>query len=172
MAEQGRNPISFPMLDYMRPGQRSTSLAKIVHRRADLYSVGDYLTSRSSGNQIREILREYKVSMSGRKEQLMEKLARLSVHLYEERRQELDTYFGEHRFIRIASERQVHKKPFPLLKNSCLGNMVLAMYILRHLRGNAVLEAAYENDTFDLIDLARSLIHREVSLEGSLMTVE
>jgi len=50
--------------------------------------------------------------------------------------------------------------------------MLLTMYVLRHLRGNTILEATHENDTYDIPSLARALIKREVSLTGIFLRVE
>jgi hypothetical protein len=50
--------------------------------------------------------------------------------------------------------------------------MILTMYMVKHLRGNTILEAKHNNDTFDLLSLARSLIKREVSVDGAFMRVE
>ena len=53
-----------------------------------------------------------------------------------------------------------------------MGNMVLSIYIIKHLRGNAILEASHNNDTFDLLSLARSLVKREVCLTGLFLRVD
>ena len=59
-----------------------------------------------------------------------------------------------------------------MLEGLDLRNMVLTMYIIKHLRGNTILEAPHNNDTFDLLSLARSLIKREVALTGVFLRVE
>ena len=46
------------------------------------------------------------------------------------------------------------------------------MYVLKHLRGNAILEASHNNDTYDHEDLARALISRKVSLTGSFLRAD
>jgi hypothetical protein len=172
MIQDRRFVIIFPTLDYVHEREGRVSLAQMAHKRATLYRVGRYVTNLSSGYQVREVLRARRVSMGGRKEELFEKLAQLSVKVYHDQEQALEDYFGRHRFVRVAGASQNYDKPFPLLEGLDLGHMVLAMYILKHLRGNAVLDARHNNDTFGLLDLARSLINQEVSIEGSFMPVE
>jgi len=50
--------------------------------------------------------------------------------------------------------------------------MIFVMYITKHLRGNAILEASHNNDSFDLLTLAQALIKREVSVTGVFLRVE
>jgi hypothetical protein len=45
------------------------------------------------------------------------------------------------------------------------------MYVLKHLRGNAILEADHENDTYDLEDLALALVNGRTSLTGAFLPV-
>lgn len=172
MIEDEQYSVLFPSLDYLHPRDGHSSCAQVAYLRVPIYAPGKYLTDIGSNEMIKDVLREHKVSMSGRKEQLVEKLAKLSVKVYEKYKAELDVYFRQHRFIRVTGTEPRGSKPFPVLNDLDLGPMVLTMYVLKHLRGNSVLEADYENETFDLIDLARSLIKREVSLEGGFMQVE
>jgi len=110
--------------------------------------------------------------MTGRKEQLLEKLAHLSAKVYAEHEFELDDYFSMHRFIRVTRAKKGTGQPFPVLENLDLRNMVLTMYIIKHLRGNTILEATHNNDTFDLLSLALALIKQEVSVAGAFLEVE
>jgi hypothetical protein len=54
---------------------------------------------------------------------------------------------------------------------SVVDRTVLAMYIIKHLRGNAILDASHENDTYDLGDLATALLRGEVSVSGNFVAV-
>ncbi len=110
--------------------------------------------------------------MTGRKDQLAEKLARLSAKIYSERKSEMDSFFRECRFIRAKNVGGADCEPFPILEGLDLKGMALTMYAIKHLRGNAVLEAKHENDTFDLLSLAKTLIKGEVSLNGSFLPAE
>ncbi len=172
MVEEEGYKIQFPTLNYLNPRDGEQSSARLAQSHAQLYNVGSYLTLHASGNAIREVLRSHNVSMSGRKEDLVEKLASLSVKIYEKHEALLDEYFTGNRFIRVHCASLGSHKTFPLLDGLDLRNMILTMYMIKHLRGNTILEARHNNDTFDLLSLARSLIKREVSVEGSFMRVE
>jgi hypothetical protein len=163
--------ITFPTLNYVRETQPIKSQANLAESGLLRYSVGRYITGKDAAGSVKSVLGTHGVSKTGRKGQLLEKLAFLAANVYEQHESELDSHFGEHRYIRIASSRTGVTKPFPLLDDLDLRNMVLAMYIIKHLRGNTILEASHENDTFDLLSLAKALIKKEVSLDGSFLCV-
>jgi hypothetical protein len=174
MIEQKQFKVGFPSLDYMNPREPTTSSAEIAQSNAQRFSIGIamFLTDEASGELMRIVLREHGVSMTGRKEQLVEKLAGLSARVYEENEPELDTYFSKHTFVRVSNAGANKGESFPLLMGIDLRTIVLTMYIIKHLRGNTILEASHNNDTFDLLSLARSLIRREVSLTGAFLQVQ
>ena len=101
------------------------------------------------------------VSMTGRKSQLLEKLAKLAADTYEKEAASMEQYFARNRFIRIANGSSSGSREFPLLEGHDLREMLLHMFILRHLRGNTILETSHVNDTFDLVSLAKSLLKPE-----------
>ena len=112
------------------------------------------------------------MSRQGNKAALVQRLAALSARLYGEREGELDGYFRDHRFIRAGMGSGQQFQTFPVLQGCSLGNMVLTMYLLRHLRGDAIVQADYEDDSYDLADLALALLERRVQLSGSFLWVE
>ena len=164
--------ISFPSLDYMNQREADVSNASISESKVERHSVGKILNGNTSCRDLREVLRNHGVSMTGRKEELLEKLARLSAKVFNQKKEELDAYFGKRRFIHVPSDHGGLKSRFPLLEGLDIQNMVLAMYIIKHLRGNAILDAKHENDSFDLLALARALIRKEVSIDGTFVKVE
>jgi len=166
MIEQDGYKIAFPTLDYMEPKKPAISSAQIGSSKATRFSIGKFITDRVSGDSIKGALRSHGVPMTGRKEELVEKLAALSAKLYEQKEAELNDYFSEHRFIRVSPNSSDKGENFPVLEGFSMRNMVLAMYIIKHLRGNTILEARHNNDTFDLLSLARALIRRDVALTG------
>lgn len=172
MVQQSRCRILFPSLDYMYPRDGIASYATITRSKVTLYSVGGYMTCDTSCHKIQEALRTHGVSMTGRKEDLIEKLARLTVEVYQEKEPEMDVYFTSQKFIRVASEDESGENTFPILQECDLRNLVLTMYIMKHLRGNTILEAGYRNDTYDLLSIALALIKNEVTLKGSFLRVE
>ena len=50
--------------------------------------------------------------------------------------------------------------------------MVLSMYLLRHLRGDAIVEASHVDDSYDLPTLALALLEKRVQLRGAFLRVE
>jgi hypothetical protein len=171
MVESGSFEISFPGLDYINQHEPSQPSANLIKSEVQRCSIGSYLTVRSSGEDIKELLRNHSVSMTGTKEQLIEKLAKLSVEQYQNYQTEMSNFFKNHRFIRMENGYGHYGEDFPLLPDLDIRNMLLAMFITRHLRGNAILDSSYENDTYDLLALAKSLIKGEVMLQGPFILV-
>ncbi len=169
MVEQEGFGISFPTLHYEKPREQKISSATVVESTVQLFCAGFYLTCWASNHEIRAVLRNHGVSMTGRKEELLDKLAHLAARIYEEKEHELDEYFSTNRFIRVDDGCQGRYETFPVLQGLDAREMVLTMYIIKHLRGNVILEARHNNDTFDLLSLARALVKKEVSPDGFFM---
>ncbi len=109
--------------------------------------------------------------MTGRKKELLEKVAKVLCHSYREMLPFLDMHFTLQRYVRIP--RTKSPSLFPCIQDPSLENRtVLAMYIIKHLRGNTILDADHENDTYELHDLARAVLHLEVHVIGSFVAVE
>ena len=83
----------------------------------------------------------------------------------------MDRFFSQRRFIR-TSTLAGDARDFPVLKSTHLRNMLLTMYAIKHLRGNVILDAWHNNDTFDLLSLARALLKQGVSLTGGFLEVQ
>jgi hypothetical protein len=98
------------------------------------------------------------------------KLAELATKLYRRHQAELRDYFKENRFIRTEATGGCH--PFPVLQAVDLKAMITTMFIIRHLRGNSIVDVTQENDTYDLKSLARSLINEDIRLSGSFLRIE
>ncbi len=136
-----------------------------------LYSIGGHITLDASCDTIREELKTNGISMTGRKEDLIEKLAHIAAKSYQEKEPEINTYFTNNKFIRVTSNYNCDKNTFPVLEEFDLRNLILTMYIIKHMQGNTILGARHNNDTYDLLSLARSLIKKDVSLDGSFLPV-
>ena len=54
--------------------------------RVQCFHIGTFYDRKSNGDTLKEILREYKVSMTGNKDTLLRKLAKLASRQYAERR--------------------------------------------------------------------------------------
>jgi hypothetical protein len=172
MLEQRNCQISFPTLDYIHQKEGYISYANISVSKVKLYSIEGYMTHCASCDTIKDALRKYDVSMTGRKEDLVEKFANLCVNVYEQKEPEIDNYFTNNRFVRVPKAYDSDKNTFPILNGCDLREMVLTMYILKHLRGNTILEARHNNDTYDLLSLTLALLKKEVYLDGVFLRVE
>lgn len=172
MISTGGFEAGFSGLDYMRKPEPAQAAARVQRHDVQCFSIGRYLTESDCGDRIKAVLREHGVSMTGTKEQLADKLAQLSVKLYRRYEGEAKRFFRDHRFVRIENGHRHNAENLPVLREIDQRNMLLAMFATRHLRGNTILDAAHENDTYELIDLARSLIKGEVSISGAFLKVE
>jgi len=120
---------------------------------------------------LKDILREYGVSMTGNKDALLRKLTELAARKYAERRPEMDAFFTEHRFVRINALPPKCER-LPLLEDQpLLRNLLLTMYALKHLRGNAILDTAHENTAYTDEQLALALIEGKVGFAGTFLRV-
>ena len=172
MLENDQFKISFPRLDYKNKREPAQSTAAIQNNEIPKYSIGGYPTFRCSGDTIKEILRNHGVSMTGTKDKLIEKLAKLAVNLYQKHKPEISRYFTHYHFIKIPPKHNQTNQHFPILQELDLRNLILTMYIIRHLRANTILNSEHENNTFDLNPLAQSLIKEEISLSSQFLQVQ
>ena len=172
MVEDMRAQIDFAALSYTGTVQSPVSEATVYSIGVPQYQVGLPVTVEDTVETLRETLRDFGVSGSGNKDQLAAKLAKLCARVYRRHERVLDEYFADNRFIRSNGRGGRDTWAFPLLQDCSLRNMVLTMYLLRHLRGDAIVDAAYVDDTYDLTSLARALIQEKVELEGSFLRVE
>ena len=164
--------IRFPKLNYGGDSCGGISTAMAPKSRVDRFSIGAFAKANDSGGHIKSILRGHGVSMTGNKEKLVGKLAELSAELYRKHEAAMETYFRSNRFLRIENGRTPSGSRFPVLKEVDVRNMLLAMYAVKHVRGNTILEASHVNDTFELEDLARALIGGNVSVNGVFLRIE
>ena len=164
--------VHFRDLDYRGQSHGSTSTAVLAQSQIDRFSIGYYVTAQDTGKTLRGILRRHGVSTAGNKDQLIVKLAKLAAKLYRKHRPEIDAYFQRHRFIRTENGQNPSGSRFPILGEVNLRNFLLAMYAVKHIRGNAILEAGHVNDMFGLEDLASALIKEEVDVKGIFLKVE
>ena len=162
---------SFPALNYSFDMAAPTATAEVAARHVQTLHIGGFPRSNHRAQYLKEVLREYGVSMTGNKNALLRKLAKLASEQYERWLPEMDSFFTEHRFVRINAVPSESAK-LPILEDVAhVQNLVLAMYALRHLRGNAILEASHENNTYTPEQLALALVTGKVGLKGALLRV-
>jgi len=107
--------------------------------------------------------------MTGNKDVLAGKLANLAAEQYRKHRPALDEYFAAHQFIR-TSQTPAHTQEFPLIGEiKHLQNLILAIYLLMHLRGNVIVDAGHLNDPYSEADAASALIDRKVAAYGGFI---
>ena len=164
--------IRFPKLNYGGESHGGVSTAMVPKSKVDRFSIGPFAKANDSGGHIKSILRSHGVSMTGNKERLVGKLAKLSAELYRKHETEMATYFRVNRFLRIENGKTPGGSRFPVLEEVDVRNMLLAMYAVKHVRGNIILEGSHVNDTFELEDLARALIGGNVSVNGAFLRIE
>ena len=169
LVESGGAEIDFAGLTYVGQPTQPRPQARLCSIGATPFTAGAPLRIDDRAEELRGALRAYGVSQSGNKAQLAHKLASLSARVYGEHEQELDEYFSGQRFIRVGGAPGQMPRRFPVLGSCALRDTVLSMYLLRHLRGDAIADAGYVDDSYDLEDLARALIEGRVSLSGTFL---
>ena len=81
-------------------------------------------------------------------------------------------YFADCQFIRMAMVPK-HAQEFPVLEHLDLelANLLLSMYALKHLRGNAILDPSHENVSYTAQQLAIALVNNKTALSGAFLKV-
>lgn len=167
MLETNDVNVSFPTLNYGMQVRHSTARIGVDGPKVDLFCLGGIPTARFSGSDLRAVLRVHGVSMTGTKKQLLEKLARLAATRYSEVYDELEAHFASHRYVRIRGASSATEL-FPVLQEErSLRNLLLALYLLKHLRGNAVVDASHVNDAYTIEELALALVTDRVNIAGA-----
>jgi len=166
--------ISISFEGYSYKGESSVHVPDVKAKgpRVERYTTGRYLTIKSTNQEIQEALKNHGVSMTGKKDKLAEKLAQLSVRLYREQVENLNDFFKTRKFIKVPRLDKDKEKTFPVLQELDIGSMLRAMYVLRHSRGKVIIDATHENNTYELIDLARALVNGKVNIDGVFVRVE
>ena len=163
--------IFFSSTNYMQAVEPIASEGEIAEKHIPSFRIGEIVTQQLPNESLKEVLRRYGKPMTGRKEQLLEKVAAVLCERYEEMLSFLDEHFRRQKYLRIF--RTTSSSLFPFMQEAnCVERSVLAMYIIKHLRGNAILDASHENDTYELEDLALALLRGEVTLHGNFVAVE
>ena len=171
MVERKLVEPSFPSLNYNSAEQGPTACALVDSSHVKAFHIGRYARAGATGDQLKDILHQYEVSMTGNKDQLLQKLATLAAKKYQERLPELDRFFARHRFVRMQSAPS-NVSELPLIEDlAYLRNLVLTMYAIKHLRGDAILEATHHNNTYTEDELAFALITGKVGLQGAFLRV-
>ena len=171
MVESSVVSPSFPSLNYSNPQEGPAANALVEPSNVSAFHIGRFVAHGTTGDQLKQVLRQYEVPMTGNKDQLLAKLAELAAEKYQETIEILNEHFSRHRYARIQASPNKTAE-FPVLENlPYLRNLVLTMYAIKHLRGNAILEATHQNNTYTEKELALALLTGKVSLTGAFLRV-
>ena len=161
-----RARVLFPDLNYVERGKSTPSMANVRRDMAvDGFSLGAVVTARMNNEHLAELLAAHGEKTSGTKDELVERLVGTMTRLYRKSRRKLDGYFRGG-FLRLH-EGLVTKASFaPPVPDHGLRDSVVAVYVLKHLRGSRILSPDWENTAYTAEDLARALMARRVTVEG------
>ena len=163
--------VKFPGLRYTREPYSPDATGKVRKSRVSLYTLIAMPQKKWSGEQLKLVLRQHGASTTGVKKVLIEKIAKLTASEYDTYEPMLNRFFSENRFVHVSSEVRIGGKfPVPDMDET-LKELILAVYALRHLRGNVVVDTTYLNDSCSVPDLALALINGRITLEGGFMQV-
>lgn len=167
---QEKGTVGFPDLDYQEQKDPSVPEAGLRHRYVACYDVSISLHAGSTNEAIKYMLGQFQRKQTGRKEDLVVRLAELVADEYARSKDELDRYFTEHQFIRLANA-PAGITTFPVLQQHELKSQIVTLYCLRHMRGNVVLGAGHENNTVSLADMAAAMLQQTIRLTGAFVPV-
>lgn len=95
--------IDFGSVQSMEKSKGKSSFGKLTYSTIKGYTIGKIPSLHSSNETVKEFLRNHGISMTGRKEELLDKLATLSVEVYKEHESVLNSYFKNQKFIKVES---------------------------------------------------------------------
>lgn len=172
MIETGMVKPDFPSLSYRSEQPPPVAQATPEITGIDVCAVGPSPSRVATVKDLQKILRAYDLPVGGTKDALLVRLAELAADHYRKHLPQMRKYFTRHRFIRM-SELPKQTIPFPILeKVQHPRNLLLAMYILKHLRGDVLLEVSHQNDTYSVEELAAALVTGKLTLTGAFLRVE
>jgi len=167
-----RAKLLFPELSYAKDeaGKEAVSDASI---RADValknYAVGAVVTDRLCNKSMAKLLEQYQEKVSGTKDEMVERLVSVMVRLYSQSEKALARYFRRG-FVKLGENSKMSPQVFePPIDERGLRHSVVALYVLKHLRGSRILSPDWENTAYTVEDLARALVSRRVNVEGAFV---
>lgn len=168
--------ISFPNLNYEEAETLTESKADVRDDvKVNAFEAGLIVDDSYTNYSLASILRDYGEKVSGVKEELINRIVKLIVRLYNKSKDELDKYFTT-KFIMVDSiscSRNSEEPIYfnPQIRKGSLKQSVISLYILKHLRAKRILSSEWENTSYSVEELANALINRKVTLNGSFVKV-
>jgi hypothetical protein len=163
--------ILFSSTNYVTAVEPCPSEGEITEKRIPSFRLGEIVTYQLPNESLKAVLRKHNRPMTGRKGDLLAKVAGVLCERYEEMLPLLSEHFSKQKYLQIS--RTAHATFFPFMQESdILDRTVLAMYVIKHLRGNAIVDADHENDTYEVSDLVKALLQGNISVKGSFMAIQ
>jgi len=165
---QDNATIGFPTLRYEKVEEvRSSSAVVRNDLGLTLYRTGTMVDKDYTNKTLISILEAYDKKVSGVKDELLDRIVDVVVELYRKVKKDLDKYF-ETPFVKLSYgysyQNTSRKKIFdPGIDVGSLSQMVVAVYIARHLRAERILSSNWENSSYTIKDLVKSMINGEVT---------
>lgn len=160
--------LNFSNVRYLQRLKRMHTTARL--RKEQIPRFGISWRKMETLEQFRDALRTHGEKISGTKDQLLKRTASLVAARYAEVAPELSEWFAENPFVRVPKE-QNFADPFPLLNDDPLKNLLLSLFLMRHLRGNTVVDVNHENQSVQPEDMAEALLNGKVKLSGCFLRV-
>ena len=160
--------LRFPNVRYLQRLKGLQSTARLRKDQIPKFAVS--WRRMETLDQFRDALRAHGWKISGKKSDLVKRTAQLAAERYAEIAPLLCEWFSDRRFVRVPKD-QTFAEPFPLLEDESLKNLLLSMFLLRHLRGNTVVDAGHENQSVQPEDMAEALLTGKAKLSGCFLKV-
>jgi len=147
------------------------SIHSEIPQEVSSYRIRDIPTIGWTGNELKNLLRSYDISTTGNKSDLLKRLAMYTAEEYQTKKSELDMYFAKHRYIQIREQPRRCEEYNIWEQKDALQNLLLVMYVMRHLRGDTILDPSHENTSTTSKQLSLALVSKKVQLEGAFIPV-
>jgi len=159
--------LTFPSLCYKageKPGHAEAFL-----RREDIkiWGVHSNIHASHSNKALQKILQALGERVGGRKQILVDRIIKAAVREYQAQEAVITQFFKTRRFIRIPGSQQ--QGLFSVLPEHPLGNLLLHVWVLQHMRGNTILDANYENTSVPLEDRIRAVVEHRQEITGGFV---
>ena len=138
------------------------------------------LTDARTNKELRKALAYHHEKVSGTKAEMVKRIVGVCVKLYEKHRRKLRKLFRG-RYVRLNPYSTVEGRGFDIdlepryggagPADTPLKGTVIAMFVMKHLRADRILDPAYENTAYGADDLARALLARQVTVQGTFVGV-
>jgi len=170
VARNSRFRLRLPGLSYKEAQEVTEATAKLKTESIVCYGENSRLSATNSNEQLKHVLRGFDKPVTGRKEELVKRVAELLAEQYEATEKEMNAFFTRHQFVRLGAKPR-EKQPFAVLQGHRLRDTLATLYCLRHMRGNVVLEASHLNQSVKLADLAEAYLNGQVDAGGCFVPV-